>query len=354
MPIPSHIFKELILKKLNELKEQPIAIEVLYEAAIQDFAFDAEDLKPPKLRGKETSEPSWKRNLRNNLQDFKSQGTIVNHKPGFWRLPTPNKEVHLDAAISWELIKQSAHKAQTATSTWHSPKDKKLYKIQSISDNEIVVLRHSKSTTDRLTQSDVERAIVSINAAGGVAGRRTLNYTVAIEAAMVYLHPDLEWDDNFEWIKVVKTSKEINIKVLKHIVEAENDDKDYQSYARKIRKGQVTLRRNLLTLYNQKCCITDTGPENVLQAAHIEPHSVKGDNHTTNALLLRSDIHDLFDDDLILIEPVSLMIYIHPSLNNTTYVKLNGITLSARTDGARPSQEKLQIKWDNTSWKPKL
>jgi hypothetical protein len=139
------------------------------------------------------------------------------------------------------------------------------------------------------------------------------------------------------------------------IIEATNDNPEsYQQAARKIRKGQQRLRKNLLIVYQHECCISKTGPENVLQAAHIESHAISGLNITENALLLRSDIHDLFDDNLILIHPETLEVKVHSSLSKTEYQKYHGICLKMRTDNKKPSYEKLKTRWNLANWVKKI
>jgi hypothetical protein len=127
--------------------------------------------------------------------------------------------------------------------------------------------------------------------------------------------------------------------------EAPNDDPEaLQRFARKVRKGQHKLRKNLLATYEGRCAITGHGPEAVLQAAHIEPHAQRGLNSLDNGLLLRSDIHDLFDDGLIRIHPETLEIWVDASLQGTPYGKLKG-KLRERRDKTYPSRELLRQRW---------
>jgi predicted restriction endonuclease len=175
--------------------------------------------------------------------------------------------------------------------------------------------------------------------------------SVAKEVTIVQFHPNLSWDANNEFIILTSATEEEH-EIAKESCEAPNDDlASLQSYARRIRKGAGKLRAKLLSAYNYKCCISNTGPENVLQAAHIEPHSKSGINHSTNAILLRSDIHDLFDDGLLKIEPKTLIIHVHPKLIGTAYEKYNGVVLAKRSDGLSPDMIKLQERWDFTVWK---
>ena len=109
----------------------------------------------------------------------------------------------------------------------------------------------------------------------------------------------------------------------------------------RVRRGQPKFRKNLIKLYDSKCAISGHGPEAVLEAAHVEPHSKTGVNHSDNGLLLRSDLHALLDAGLIRIHPETLAVEIDRKLAGTPYAQLEGTILRTRTDGSRPSQEHL-------------
>jgi hypothetical protein len=139
-------------------------------------------------------------------------------------------------------------------------------------------------------------------------------------------------------------------KTYKDFGEAPDDDPEaLAQFAARVRKGQPKFRKNLLQLYNNRCAITGDGPEAVLEAAHIVMHSKSGLNHTSNGLLLRADIHSLFDAGLLKIEPKSLIIALDDSLDGTSYWTLRGRKLRSRLDGSQPSAQRLQARWDNAS-----
>ncbi|MBU6257929.1 MAG: HNH endonuclease [Burkholderiales bacterium] len=54
--------------------------------------------------------------------------------------------------------------------------------------------------------------------------------------------------------------------------------------------------------YGRQCVITRCAVEGLLEAAHITPHAEQTDYELSNGLLLRSDIHTLFDLSLIAID----------------------------------------------------
>src|SRR5690606_4188260 len=63
----------------------------------------------------------------------------------------------------------------------------------------------------------------------------------------------------------------------------------------KVRIGQGAFRVMVTNAYEKKCAITGEKTLPVLEAAHIKPYAKSGRHLISNALLLRSDIHKLFD-----------------------------------------------------------
>lgn len=132
-----------------------------------------------------------------------------------------------------------------------------------------------------------------------------------------------------------KVSVPAALKRLEDLIEAPDDDTTVaQQTARKIRRGQPRFRKNLLRIHDGRCAVTGTAVESVLEACHISPHSSTGTNHTSNGILLRSDIHDLFDDYLITFD-TDLIIRTSPALRGTEYARFNGTRIGAR-DSAFP------------------
>jgi len=61
------------------------------------------------------------------------------------------------------------------------------------------------------------------------------------------------------------------------------------------RLGQGTFRVLVTEAYGRRCAVTGERTLPALEAAHIKPFSKSGPNLTPNGLLLRSDLHKLFD-----------------------------------------------------------
>ncbi|MBD2189464.1 HNH endonuclease [Pseudanabaena mucicola] len=95
----------------------------------------------------------------------------------------------------------------------------------------------------------------------------------------------------------------------------DDDDKSIDRINKYIvwRQGQNEFRQKLLEAYSC-CAITGCISEDALEAAHIEPYSKTKNNDPKNGLLLRADIHTLFDRHLIGIDPDTMTVYVAPSL----------------------------------------
>lgn len=100
------------------------------------------------------------------------------------------------------------------------------------------------------------------------------------------------------------------------------------------RRGQRAFRDGLLRAYEGRCAITDCDVEDVLEAAHIVPYLGPQTNRTDNGLLLRADIHTLFDCGLITIDPQTRLVVVADRLLATDYGSLNGKALRVPTTKA--------------------
>jgi len=74
-------------------------------------------------------------------------------------------------------------------------------------------------------------------------------------------------------------------------------------YLIKSRLGQGAFRILVTGAYNRNCAISGEKALPVLQAAHIKPFNEQGPNSVSNGLLLRSDLHILFDRGYLTVTP---------------------------------------------------
>jgi hypothetical protein len=69
------------------------------------------------------------------------------------------------------------------------------------------------------------------------------------------------------------------------------------------RSGQSAFRQHLRKVYHNTCCISGCAVSEALEGAHIDPYVGPDSDHPQNGLLLRRDLHALFDAFLIGINP---------------------------------------------------
>lgn len=106
------------------------------------------------------------------------------------------------------------------------------------------------------------------------------------------------------------------------------DQRTRSSRVQVLRIGQKEFRNLVVTRYSGRCCFTGCTEAAVLEAAHIMPYMGDHSNLIDNGLLLRVDLHRLFDRFLISVNPDNLSLAISKSLNDAYYLSLSGRSLS--------------------------
>lgn len=116
------------------------------------------------------------------------------------------------------------------------------------------------------------------------------------------------------------------------------------------RLGQGAFRLLVVDAYGRKCAVSGEKALPVLQSAHIRPVTQGGEHRIDNGLLLRSDIHTLFDRGYVTITPhgqfrASRRLKIDYD-NGEPYYAMEGAPVALPSlQSARPSHEFL--KWHN-------
>lgn len=123
------------------------------------------------------------------------------------------------------------------------------------------------------------------------------------------------------------------------------------AYLAKARLGQGAFRTLVTDAYQRQCAVTGERSLPALEAAHIKAHSQNGPNRTDNGLLLRADIHRLFDDGYVTVDP-ELRFVVSKRLkqefeNGRIYYAFDGKPLAHMPEHYtdRPSRE--YIEWHN-------
>lgn len=94
-----------------------------------------------------------------------------------------------------------------------------------------------------------------------------------------------------------------------------------------IRIGQAQFWADLLHAYGGRCAISGCTEPFALEAAHIVPVAAGGTHNVNNGLLLRADLHSLFDKGKITVTD-DLQVQVHHTVTDVEYRQLHGRELN--------------------------
>lgn len=179
------------------------------------------------------------------------------------------------------------------------------------------------------------------------------------------------WSNSIVQGKTYSTSDEIGLKVwqqaetvlnrylmsapnlIDSFAVAEETPKYGNPILRKVRIGQGAFRLSIIDAYNKRCAITGEKTLPVLEAAHIKPFAESGPNQIVNGLLLRSDMHKLFDNGYITVTPdlkIEVSKRIREEFNNgREYYQYHGKNLSILPELAVDKPSALYLDYHNTT-----
>lgn len=113
----------------------------------------------------------------------------------------------------------------------------------------------------------------------------------------------------------------------------EGDDTRERQIAEVVRRrGQKKFRDALIAAYGGRCVITGCDALEALEAAHISPYQGEHSHHPQNGLLLRADLHSLFDLGLIGINPTTMKVIISKRLLGSQYEHHDGQVIKQPTE----------------------
>ncbi|MBF6356063.1 HNH endonuclease [Nocardia higoensis] len=83
-----------------------------------------------------------------------------------------------------------------------------------------------------------------------------------------------------------------------------------------VRKNQGPFRRAVMRRDGLVCAITGPAPSSALQAAHLRAYAVHETHNPEEGLMLRTDIHALFDAGLLAVDPTTMCVEASPELRH--------------------------------------
>lgn len=122
-------------------------------------------------------------------------------------------------------------------------------------------------------------------------------------------------------------------------------------YLTRARLGQGAFRVLVTDAYERRCAITGERTLPVLEAAHIQPFAEQGPHLISNGLLLRSDLHTLFDRGYITVTD-DLRVEVSPRIkeefsNGREYYQHHGQRLATMPQSASEKPSAAFLRWHN-------
>lgn len=125
----------------------------------------------------------------------------------------------------------------------------------------------------------------------------------------------------------------------------------YREILSRIRIGQGAFRVMVTDAYQRRCAISGEKTLPVLEAAHIKSYASAGPQTVSNAMLLRSDIHKLFDSGYLTVT-TDLKIEVSNRIkeefqNGKDYYKFHGNNLMIMPTGLKDKPHSVFLEWHN-------
>jgi putative restriction endonuclease len=136
------------------------------------------------------------------------------------------------------------------------------------------------------------------------------------------------------WRKVTERMGRAKVKTLGPATEAAQESARFgRPHLVTPRLGQGSFRVLVTDAYGYRCSMTSERTLPVLEAAHIRPYAMDGKHELSNGLLLRSDLHKLFDLGYVTVDPVEKKILVSQRIreeyeNGRDYYALHGRPLA--------------------------
>jgi len=177
----------------------------------------------------------------------------------------------------------------------------------------------------------------------------------------LWMPPPADWSRNIVRGKTYSTDTESGRRLYEAVTErfqAPTESEfvlNEERYGKPIlvqpRLGQRGFRYSVTERYGRRCAMTGERSLPALEAAHIKPYSEHGPHRVSNGLLLRADLHRLFDSGYVTVTP-DLCIEVSKQLkedfeNGHEYYAMTGRPLIVLPHyvGDKPSRE--FVTWHN-------
>jgi len=143
---------------------------------------------------------------------------------------------------------------------------------------------------------------------------------------------------------VANSTLSVNPGVTAEPLDIDTDTRKFQETRQAVREGQAKFRLDLLDAYGSRCAATEYDVSEGLEAAHIRPYRGAHTNETRNGILLRADIHNLFDYGIIGVDPEAMKVVLNQRARGSKYAPLHGQELRLPDDPKKQPDRELLLR----------
>ncbi|WP_158637482.1 HNH endonuclease signature motif containing protein [Paracoccus sulfuroxidans] len=111
----------------------------------------------------------------------------------------------------------------------------------------------------------------------------------------------------------------------------EREERERKWVQRAARPDQRKFRQGIIDRDGLKCAISGCGIPEVLDAAHLHGHADNGSSDPSNGIILRKDLHNLFDADLLHLG-LDGKVTLDARVTDPDYTRYEGMVLSSTAD----------------------
>ncbi len=135
------------------------------------------------------------------------------------------------------------------------------------------------------------------------------------------------------------------------VYDVDEEERFGEAYLTHGRLGQGAFRVLVTDAYQRRCAVTGERTLPVLEAAHIKPYAMSGPHRVSNGILLRSDLHKLFDLGYVTVTP-QLRLEVSKRLkaeweNGREYYAYHGRELQVRPSNPSSLPSAEYLRWHN-------
>jgi putative restriction endonuclease len=222
------------------------------------------------------------------------------------------------------------------------------------------------------TLDELRGRIRRLREGADIAGRETLDQIGCIILSQPVFFPDDLWipqpgdwkrtnlryagydlsagEGKRVWEACQTHAAQVNAPVLSVVEDANSGARYGAPMMIRPRLGQGVFRLSVTDAYGRACAITDEHSLPALEAAHIRPYAQSGTHAVNNGLLLRSDLHRLFDQGYVTVTPAHKL-EVSPRLkehfsNGKSYYPMHGNDVALPRQASHHPDRDL-LRWHN-------